>query len=486
VGRLWPLLAVAIAVLGVVVRLAGLARYPFWNDEAWVALSTRVDGLGQFWLSLAITPPLWAACLRLLALLPGPPEVTLRLLPLLFGALTLAAAYRVGTAFAGHAIGGVLAMGVVASDPLSVYYSRELKHYTAESFFCLLTFSQLLRCAQRERAVDLVILSVILVVGMPFAHSQLFCAPAVLGALLLSAILRRAWHSAAAVTAATLAVGALQLLYFRFAVAPRLNAALVEYWEGAYVPDDSLARALSFVWASLGGQASVAWGATAIPAFASLGVAILGGRTRRTVGLALALLLADLAVLSLWRAVPLGDPRITLFLLTATSALAAASVGLVARRLWTARLLRPAVALAVLTGALLLARRVDRIVPPHAPEGLGSLVRVMERGRRPGDGVLLFDAYYRRPMPRLVADPALTVGYRPRLDDPALVVVDGRDPEAAVRRALARYARVWFLGSRFREDEEQRIRDALGARTVTLFEERGPRALLILAARAAP
>jgi hypothetical protein len=490
VAVLWPLLAIAIVAAGLAVRLDEFGRYPFWNDEAWVALSTRVEGLGQFLLSLAITPPLWAASLRPLALLPGPPETTLRLLPLCFGMLTLAAAHRVGAVFAGHAIGGVLALGVVASDPLSIFYSRELKHYTAESFFCLLAFWGLMRCARHERAADLVVLSLILVVGTPFANSQLFCAPAVLGALLLSAVGRRAWRLAAAATAATLAVGAVQLLYFRVALAPRLNSSLVDYWEGAYVPGGSLADAAAFVRTSLGGQVALAWGAgVAVPAFACLGVALLDGRVRRHVAVALALLVAELAVLSRLRAVPLNEPRITLFLVTTMSALAAAGVGVVAQRLWRMRVLRPAVALALLAGAVALARRAERIVPPHQPEGLGTLVRVMEHGRRPGDGVLLYErsgyvyAYYQRKTPELVADATMTVGYRPRLDDPSLVVVDGRTPEAGVERALARHTRVWLLGSRFRDDDGQRIRDALAARTVTLHEEQGPRALLILAER---
>jgi hypothetical protein len=483
---------VGLAATGLALRLVDFARHDFWNDEAWVALSTRTEGIAQFWLSLAITPPLWAASLRPLALLPAAPEASLRVLPLVFGMLTLAAAYRVGTAFAGHAIGGVVALAVVAADPLSVAYSRELKHYTAETFFCLLAFSMLMRCARSERVGEVVGLALVLLVGMPFANSQLFVAPAALGALLASAAVRRAWPLAAAVGVATVAVGTLELLYFRLAVAPRLHASLTEYWEGAYIPDASLSAAARFVYESLAAQLTFRWGtAAAVVALLCLGAAMLRERGRRSAGLALALLVAELAILSSRRAVPFNEPRVTLFLLTTLGVLAAASVGLVARTAWARPVLRPLVALAMLAGMLAVARRSTALVPPHAAEDLGTLVRAMERERLPDDALLLYErsgyvyAYYRRQPPRLVPDAAVTVGFRPLLDDPTLVVVDGRTAEAAVERAIAGRTRVWLVGSRFRDDDEQRIRKALAARTVTLFEKRGARALLILAVRPA-
>ena len=193
------------------------------------------------------------------------------------------------------------------------------------------------------------------------------------------------------------------------------------------------------------------------------------------------------------RAMPMNEPRITLFLLTCLGTLAAASLGLVAYRAWTRPWLRPVVAAATLFAAVAMVRRADWIVPPHSAEDLGSLVRVMEEGRQPGDGVLLYErsgyvyAYYQRRTPHLVADPALTVGFHPRFDDAALLVIDGRTPEAAVERALAAHARVWLLGSRFHAGDEARIREALRARAATRVEERRARALLILAVRdAAP
>jgi predicted membrane-bound mannosyltransferase len=49
-------LAGGVALAAIAIRLVDFGRYGFWNDEAWVALSTRVEGISQFWLSLSTTP----------------------------------------------------------------------------------------------------------------------------------------------------------------------------------------------------------------------------------------------------------------------------------------------------------------------------------------------------------------------------------------------------------------------------------------------
>ena len=57
-------LAFAIGLAGVVLRLWGFGAYGFWIDEAWVAISTRVTGVGQTLLALSATPLGWGLLLR--------------------------------------------------------------------------------------------------------------------------------------------------------------------------------------------------------------------------------------------------------------------------------------------------------------------------------------------------------------------------------------------------------------------------------------
>jgi hypothetical protein len=210
----------------------------------------------------------------------------------------------------------------------------------------------------------------------------------------------------------------------------------------------------------------------------------------RLAGLALVLLVIELAVLSYARFVPFDAPRVMLFLLSLIGVLAAAAIALVARRAWSWALLRPAVVLGLAWLATDLAthrewRALGRV---RRPEDLGPLIRLVEERRRPGEGVLLYGrsnfvyAYYRNRTPVLRPEARTSEGYPlPRLDDdPDLVVVAGPDAPGAVAAVFAGRRQVWFLGSRFREGDEQAIRRALEPHGTVVGEMRRPRALLLL------
>src|SRR5262245_29457413 len=113
-------------------RVGDLGTHGFANDEAWVALCTRVEGFRQFWLSIVMTPVAWASLVKGVSLVNSS-EAALRVVPFLFGCATLWIAYRAGSRFAGHPLGGVLAVAVVACDPLAIAYAKFLKQYTAET-----------------------------------------------------------------------------------------------------------------------------------------------------------------------------------------------------------------------------------------------------------------------------------------------------------------------------------------------------------------
>ena len=66
--RVALVVAAGLGLLGIGLRLSDLGTYGFWNDEAWVALCTRVQGLPQFWLSLSVTPVLWGVTLEVWSL----------------------------------------------------------------------------------------------------------------------------------------------------------------------------------------------------------------------------------------------------------------------------------------------------------------------------------------------------------------------------------------------------------------------------------
>jgi hypothetical protein len=487
------MLAWGLGLAALVYRLRDFGRYGFWNDEAWVALATRVEGLAQFWLSLSTTPLLWAVALEPLSWLPAPPELTLRLLPFVFSLLTLWAAYRTGSHLGGTA-GGILALAAIGFDPESIEWAKVLKQYSAEGFFALLAFHQASAFSRGHRVRDLLWLAVVLVVGFAFSNAQLFIAPPLLAALLADALAAGDLRRARMVGAAAAVVGACALAFVDLVVFPHLTASLTELWHGAYVPPGS-GPALRFIGGSLArmllptwGQPALVVGAVALTALAAL------VRDQRPVILALVLLVAELAALSAVHVVPFDVTRVMLFALTIVNVYLAGAAGSLAAWLWRRRLWPAAVVIvAVLAAAIATHRRWTALGRAAQVEDLGPLVRRLEAERQADDGVLVYErslyvyAYYQRRTPLLVPNPQLPIGYALRIDDPDFALVEGRNARTVVPRAFADHRRVWFVGSRFRRGEEaEHIIALLLERGTLVAQDTRQNALLLLIARTAP
>jgi hypothetical protein len=180
---------------------------------------------------------------------------------------------------------------------------------------------------------------------------------------------------------------------------------------------------------------------------------------------------------------------VQLFLATAIGATLGAALGCVVER-QHGRAARAAAIAVLLLVATDVARTRDRRAlgtPPHV-EDAGPLVHRIEAERGPGDVVLVYArtsyvwAYYQRPTPRL--EPLRTsIAYAPRLDDPHVRLVDGRNAALVVPRAFTDAPIVWFVGSRYAEDgpRVEALLRAFG--TVTDHEARDNAVLLRLTQR---
>src|SRR5262249_42618910 len=138
-----------------------------------------------------------------------------------------------------------------------------LKHYGAEAFFGLLAFDAAAGFTRDRRTRQLVRLCLVLTLGLAFANSQLFVAPPLFAALLLDAVLEhRDWRRARTLVIAGAVVMLFDLAWLELLIAPRLSAALTEYWAQAYVPTapgdavpfvvDALWRLVEPTWGSFG------------------------------------------------------------------------------------------------------------------------------------------------------------------------------------------------------------------------------------------
>jgi hypothetical protein len=122
----------ALTALGGIVRFATLDAKSFWQDEATTAILMRAD----LWDLVATrvkeseaTPPLFYALEWGVAQAFGTGEVSLRLLPALFGAAAIPFAYLAGKELLSERA-GVAAAALVAVNPLLVWYSQEARAYS--------------------------------------------------------------------------------------------------------------------------------------------------------------------------------------------------------------------------------------------------------------------------------------------------------------------------------------------------------------------
>lgn len=474
-----------LALVGAAVRANDLATSSFSNDEAWVALCTRVAGLRQFWLAVATTPLAWAGLLKMGALAFEATEGTLRAVPLAFGCLTMLVACRAGARFAGHRLGGLAALASVAFDPLSIRYAKFLKQYTAEAFFGVLALDRAAAFAARRTRRDLLVLLLVLMLGLPFSNAQLFVAPAVLAALLADAAWRRDGRSLRVLLLAALAVGTWYVIYYWLAIAPRLPLAGNPYWvRQVYLP--ASIRAVPILWRNLSwtlAHALGGWGVAAAVLCLTAGIAL---PRQRVVSLSLLVLVVEVAGLSMLRRVPVNQSRILLFLTTGLAVYGAAAVASVFVRAWA----RPALGvlatagLAFLGRDFVLAHRWRTLGAPVALEDAGPLVRLVERERH-GDVLLLHGktmyvfAYYGRATPVVDPLPGVAIGWVPRIADPSIRLVNDDTVVPAARRTLASSPRVWLLVSRLKGTGEQRLRAGLSTVGTITRARRGRGALLL-------
>jgi hypothetical protein len=455
---LFLLLSSLLAVAGVALRLVDLGRYGFWNDEAWVALTTRVQTLPQFWLSIGHTPIGFVLLLRAIPV-SLPPELALRAVPFLFGCATMAIAWRLGHRVAGPA-GALAALATVSFDPLEIAFAKQLKQYTAEAFFAVAALDALQAFAVVPSRGTRRWLALSLCVGVVFGTAQLFVAGPVLVVAIAFAIPHGEPHARRAELAMLAMTVAWLLAWYVEIVAPHVTGRLSMYFANDYIPAGSVADAARFAWAEVSRYLADMLGSWGwMVGAAALVVASALAPAYRPIGLAVVLLLLEMIGLGLARLVPFGANRVMLFCYGALGCGLAVAIGCV-----VSMLARGTTGRALALGLVLLlvadgASSHDWRHLGDSPrvEDVGPLLRMVEAERAPDDVLLVYGrtlfvyAYYQRAVPVLVAA-SNTTGSVPLVSDPRVRLVDATSVAAEGARAYADAPVVWFVGSRMGAD----------------------------------
>ena len=474
--------ALALVVLAGVLRAAPLGASSLWLDDAWVALVSRADSLGDLRL-VSLTAPGFSLVLAGWMAATGGSAAAAQLLPFLFAAVAPGALYLVAARRGAPPVVAGAAGAFLAVAPLGIDFATRVKQYSLDALLgaALLGLGWWVAELPDERRrwawlTGAGVAAMVLTAGV---------VPVALGALAAGGL--AAWRGGSGARRLAVVSGAVFAgvggAWWALVLRPAVNDALRTYWEGHYLQvDDGVATAVREVPRVLG---DVLAAASPLPVWASAvllagGVTWLALRRRLVAALVVVPLLVGLVLAALQLA-PLGGGRTDHHLFPVV----ALGMAFALEPTWRRR----SVALGV-AAALAVALAVTVPAPrPYPQEDLRPLVERLERELRSDDTVLVYPsavwayALYADLPIDVVADPGSIWRWRPEFLDPRVAVLrPHRDeperygPEVAAAVADAGDT-VWLVASHHREDIgaiEAALR-AEGLAPVDEWRERGAR-----------
>ncbi len=428
--RVFLALVLGLLLLGLFFRIYGVAARALWTDEAWVALAAIQPTPGAALAAGKSTPPFYLLTVWTAAKLLGPGEGVLRLPSVLFGVGALSLFWPL----AGRLLPpwpALAALGLFSISHRLVYFSKELKQYSADVFFLVLLFYLVERQLARQGQGGWLTLTLLLAAGLGFSYPLVFALP--VAAVVLW------WELPTARRAVLVALGSLALTFlvlYLTLLRGQIDPQLLIYWQADF-PDLSgvvaFGQWLGAAWLRFGKYFFPDW--RVLPGAVLVGLGLLTswrtGRRRLVWYFFGPLLVALLAAFVhrypfMGRA---GGVRLMMFAAPLVYLVTAAGLGWLGQWIWqvargpetgavesTAARGRPArqclLPLSLLGVFLLLVvfwlqplfLWQENLWPTMNREEIVPLVRYLEEHRRPGDAVYLyyfsidpFTFYYRGP-----------------------------------------------------------------------------------------
>ena len=449
--------ALGLLAASVVVRAGALGPSSLWLDDAWVALATRADGVGEV-IMVGNTAPGFVALVALVAGVAGFSELGAQLVPFAVGVLGAPVLYLLARRLGLSMTAALVGAGLLATSPNHVAYSTRVKPFTADALGAVAVLVAGWRVVERPAAsrrwTSLAAVSVVTVV-ISAAAAVTVAAAFVAG---LSAAGRHRPRVARPALLASAGVAAFAAAWWASIVRPATTPGLRGYWADHYV---DVSRGPGAAAADVAdGLAAVVRGFAALPPEVTVvGLALAAAVVVvRRPGLAILVLtpVAGAVALAALRLAPFGGGRTDVHLSPSLALVVA-----LALHVGGARLSRPAaVCLAAgLTGALVLGVRPS----PYPAEDLAPLVAIVEREARPDDAIAVYSAsrwayalYTSAPVD-LQRDRRSANGFDVAVADERVEVLapSRHDPAGharAVDRLAAGHDRIWLISSHAGDD----------------------------------
>jgi hypothetical protein len=222
------LLALVLGLLVLVVHdVPYILTTSYWNDESWVAITTKFP-LSQLRAVVDSTPIGWAAVLRVINV-PGTQSG--RLMPLAFAGVAVVIAYWFARQLGWRQRESAVAAGVLAAVAAllvpSMLVRNDLKQYTADACLSLLVLALTARLEREWSRPRLAALSVAVWGGMLFSDAVAFIGAGAFAAVCLVQLARRAWRRLGESVAVGAITAVLMLVVYKAFYAAAVNAGLV-------------------------------------------------------------------------------------------------------------------------------------------------------------------------------------------------------------------------------------------------------------------
>ncbi len=221
--------------VGIFFRVYDLGERSLWTDEAWVALAAIQPTPSAVLQAGKSTPPLYLLTVWGMVQLFGRSEIVLRLTSCLLGLGTLLLLWPLARALL-PPWNALIAFALGSVSYRLVYFSKELKQYSADIFFAVLIFFLVERQLQRQGRDGWLLFTALLAFGLGFSHSLVLLLP--VAALVL-------WwklpQQRKAIIFSFIALGVIFLGYYWFFFRSQVDPDLLVYWQCDF-PDVTCGR----------------------------------------------------------------------------------------------------------------------------------------------------------------------------------------------------------------------------------------------------
>ncbi|MCB9109063.1 MAG: glycosyltransferase family 39 protein [Anaerolineales bacterium] len=183
--------ALALTILGLLLRLFQLGEWSFWHDEALTVLLAQKPIPELVAITAAdVHPPLYYLVVKLF-LLFGQSETLARLPSVIFGAGSIYLLYLLGRDLFEATVGLVGAF-IMTISPLQLFYAQEARMYTQLIFLTILAGWLLFRALRTENWIDWLLFSVVITLA---AYTTYFAFPVVAAMALYIILVEKRWRS---------------------------------------------------------------------------------------------------------------------------------------------------------------------------------------------------------------------------------------------------------------------------------------------------